>query len=84
MRTTHYHLIVVSSAAVRGGHCRGTAFTVPWKSSGLTGRANCDRVNASYVSVASAVVRFRTSITRSPHVDTSPAIPALDNAIIEC
>lgn len=81
--TAHYHLIVVSSAAVRRGHCRRTAFTVPWKSSGLTSRAHCDRINASYVSIASAVVRFQTSITRSPHVNTSLAVPALDNMMIE-
>ena len=75
----YYHLIVISTAAVRSGQRGRTAFTVPWKSSSLTSGAHSDRVNASYVSVASTVVRFQASIPRSPHVNATSAIPALDN-----
>ena len=70
---------MISTAAVRSGQRGWTAFTVPWKSSSLTSGAHSDRVNASYVSVASTVVRFQASIPRSPHVNAASAVPALDN-----
>ncbi|KOX69277.1 hypothetical protein WN51_04313 [Melipona quadrifasciata] len=39
----YYHLIVISTAAVRSGQRGRTAFTVPWKSSSLTSGAHSDR-----------------------------------------
>lgn len=75
--STHYHLVVVGSAAVRSRQRSRTLFAVPWEFAGLTGRTDGDSVNASHVSVASAVVVFRASVAGSPNVDVPFAASAL-------
>ena len=77
----YYHLIVISATAIRGGQRCGTAFTVPWKSSSLTSRSHSDGIDASYVSVTSAIVRSQAPIPGSPHVNATSAASALNNRV---